>query len=69
MPVGDPADWFLRAAECGLVMETIPDVLVYRRMHERNMSMESGSRKMSPLMQDAMLQVLRASIERRRMAK
>jgi glycosyltransferase involved in cell wall biosynthesis len=69
MPVGDPTDWFLRAAERGLVMETLPDVLVYRRMHQRNMSMQAGTRSMTPVMQEAILRVFKASLERRRTAK
>lgn len=34
----DVIDWFLRAAERGLTMEMVPDVLTYRRMHGGNMS-------------------------------
>jgi glycosyltransferase involved in cell wall biosynthesis len=64
--VGDPADWFLRAAEQGAVMELLPDVLVYRRFHENNFSVESGTRRMTPHMQDAMLHVVKASLDRRR---
>jgi glycosyltransferase involved in cell wall biosynthesis len=64
--VGDPADWFLRAAEQGAVMELLPDVLVYRRFHGNNFSVESGTRRMTPHMQDAILHVVKASLERRR---
>jgi hypothetical protein len=64
--VGDPADWFLRAAEQGAVMEVLPDVLVYRRFHENNFSVESNTRRMKPSMQDAILQVVKASLDRRR---
>jgi glycosyltransferase involved in cell wall biosynthesis len=64
--VGDPADWFLRAAEQGAVMELLPDVLVYRRFHEDNFSVESGTRRMTPHMQDAILHVVKASLDRRR---
>ena len=64
--VGDPADWFLRAAEQGAVMEILPDVLVYRRFHENNFSVESETRRMTPSMQDAILQVVKASLDRRR---
>jgi glycosyltransferase involved in cell wall biosynthesis len=67
--VGDPADWFLRAAEQGAIMELLPDVLVYRRFHENNFSMESDTRRMKPSMQDAILQVLKASLDRRRVRK
>lgn len=64
--VGDPMDWFLRAAEQGVVMELLPDLLVYQRMHESNLSVELGTRAMKPHMQDAILDVVRASLDRRR---
>jgi glycosyltransferase involved in cell wall biosynthesis len=64
--VGDPMDWFLRAAEQGTVMELLPDVLVYRRFHENNFSVESGTRRMTSFMQDAVLRVVKASLDRRR---
>jgi glycosyltransferase involved in cell wall biosynthesis len=64
--VGDPADWFLRAAEQGAVMELLPDVLVHRRFHENNFSVESDTRRMKPPMQDAILEVVKASLDRRR---
>jgi glycosyltransferase involved in cell wall biosynthesis len=64
--VGDSKDWFLRAAEQGAVIELLPDVLVYRRMHGDNMSMKPGSRQMTSSMQDAVLEVVKASLDRRR---
>jgi glycosyltransferase involved in cell wall biosynthesis len=64
--VGDPADWFLRAAEQGAVMELLPEVLVYRRFHESNFSVESYTRRMKPSMQNAILEVVKASLDRRR---
>ena len=64
--VGDPMDWFLRAAEQGMVMELLPDLLVYQRMHESNLSVEFGTRVMKPHMQDAILDVVKASLDRRR---
>jgi glycosyltransferase involved in cell wall biosynthesis len=64
--VGDPMDWFLRAAEQGVVMELLPDLLVYQRMHENNLSVELGTRTMKPHMQDAILDVVKASLDRRR---
>jgi glycosyltransferase involved in cell wall biosynthesis len=64
--VGDIKDWFLRVAEQGAVMELLPDVLVYRRLHKANLSVEAGTRRMRPLMQDSLLQVVKASLDRRR---
>lgn len=34
----DAIDWFLRAADLGVAMEMVPEVLTYRRIHGRNMS-------------------------------
>ena len=64
--VGDPMDWFLRAREQGATMELLPDLLVYARMHESNLSVEPGTRRMKPHMQDAILHVVKASLDRRR---
>lgn len=66
LKVGDPLDWFLRAAEHGTVMELLPDVLVYRRLHESNLSMEPGTRRNTSSMQNAILHVVKASLDRRR---
>lgn len=54
--LGDPLEWFMRVAEKGAIMELLPEVLVYRRMHQTNLSMEP----------DALLQVVKASLDRRR---
>ena len=67
LQVGDPTDWFLRAGERGLVTELLTDVLVKRRMHDNNMSMQAGNRRMTPQMQDSMLHVVKASLDRRRL--
>ena len=67
LQVGDPTDWFLRAGERGLVTEVLADVLVDRRMHESNMSMQPGTRRMTSRMQDSILRVVKASLDRRRL--
>jgi glycosyltransferase involved in cell wall biosynthesis len=65
--VGDPMEWFVRAAESGARMELLPDVLVYRRMHERNLSWQSdGERRMTGAMQSAIVRVVKESLDRRR---
>jgi glycosyltransferase involved in cell wall biosynthesis len=64
--VGDPMDWFLRAGEMGAVMELLSDLLVYQRMHEKNLSVELHTRRMTPSMQNAILDVVKASLDRRR---
>lgn len=67
MSVGDPMEWFVRAAEHGAVIELLPDTLVYRRMHHSNLSWESGAtRRMTAAMQDALLRVVKDSLDRRR---
>jgi glycosyltransferase involved in cell wall biosynthesis len=68
LKVGDPTDWFLRATEQGLVTEMLRDVLVDRRMHESNTSMQPGTRRMTPPMEESMLWVVKASLDRRRLA-
>ena len=64
--VGDIKDWFFRVAEQKAVLELLADVLVYRRFHETNLSVEAGTRRMRPLMRDSLLQVVKASLDRRR---
>lgn len=66
MKFGDAMDWVLRAAELGVVIEMLPDALVSRRMHQANSSLEPGTWCMTPAMQDSLLKVLKASLERRR---
>ncbi len=36
--IGEDTDWLLRAERLGVVREILPDVLVYRRMHQSNIS-------------------------------
>jgi glycosyltransferase involved in cell wall biosynthesis len=36
--IGEDTDWILRAQRKGIVRETLTDVLVYRRMHQNNLS-------------------------------
>jgi glycosyltransferase involved in cell wall biosynthesis len=55
----DDTDWFLRGIEQGTVIELLPDVLVYRRLHQTNLS------RSSPAF-NALLQVLKGSLDRRR---
>ena len=58
---GSDLEWFLRAAEHGAVMELLPDVLMFRRLH-----LASRSRRSISLGQDECLQILKASLDRRR---
>ena len=57
---GDALEWFLRAAEKGVVIELLPDVLLYRRLHRANYS-RHVSRSL-----DEHLSIVKASLDRRR---
>jgi glycosyltransferase involved in cell wall biosynthesis len=57
----EKTDWFLRAAEKGAVLEILPDILVYRRLHETNASRTLGSAS-----RDEYVRLLKASLDRRR---
>jgi glycosyltransferase involved in cell wall biosynthesis len=58
----DAKDWFLRAAERGTVIELLPEVLAYRRLHRTNISREKATA--SPI---ELLQIVKASLNRRRL--
>lgn len=60
---GNDTDWFLRAADYGAVIELMPDVLVYRRLHEAN-----RSRLLAASSRQEYLRILKASLDRRRHA-
>ena len=57
----DDTEWFLRATEQGAVMELLPDVLLYRRLHYTNLSRVKASNS-----RDQYLQVLKSALDRRR---
>lgn len=57
----DSTEWFLRADEHGVVKELLPDVLLYRRLHEANRSRLFASRS-----RDQFLEILKAKLDRRR---
>jgi glycosyltransferase involved in cell wall biosynthesis len=57
---GDAQEWFIRVAEQGAVMELLPDVLLYRRLHLSNFS-----RAVRNVYQDH-LRIIKASLDRRR---
>jgi glycosyltransferase involved in cell wall biosynthesis len=57
---GDAQEWFIRAAEQGAVMELVPDVLLYRRLHRNNIS-----RAVNDSFDDH-LHIIKASLDRRR---
>ena len=60
---GDAADWFLRAKDRGAIIEVLPDVLVYRRLHHTN-----RSRRFAAASRDEFLHLIKARLDRRRRA-
>jgi len=60
--VGDDTDWFLRAAEQRVVMEVLPDVLVYRRLHHTNLTRIKMSEGRAET-----VDIFKASLDRRRL--
>ncbi len=54
-------DWFLRAADAGAVMELLPDVFMYHRLHRTNLSRHGDADS-----RDEYLQILKASLDHRR---
>jgi glycosyltransferase involved in cell wall biosynthesis len=58
---GNDRDWFCRAAEHGVVMEMMPDVLVRRRLHGSNRSSALSGNSRAEY-----LRILKASLDRRR---
>lgn len=55
------SEWFFRASERGVITELLPDVLVYRRLHQTN-----RSRRLAASSRDEYLQLVKTSIDRRR---
>ena len=55
----DDTDWFLRAFEVGVILEMLSDVLVRRRLHDKNLSRGA-------LAYESLLDVIKNSLDRRR---
>ena len=58
---GDANDWFMRVADCGLFVELLQEVLVYRRIHSTNFRCQGVSANL-----DEHLKIIKASLDRRR---
>jgi len=54
-------DWFIRAAEKGLIEVVVPEVLVLRRLHGQNHSLAADSR-----VEDDFLTIVKRTLDRRR---
>jgi len=57
----DATEWFIRAREKAVVIELLPEPLVYHRMHSQNLT-----RRMSEASGAEFARVLKASLDRRR---
>jgi len=58
--VGGDADWFARARDKGVPFSVIPEVLMYKRIHNGNLSADARTNKKE------LLTLVRQSIERKR---
>jgi glycosyltransferase involved in cell wall biosynthesis len=58
---GNDRDWLLRAAEQGVQIDLLPDILVYRRLHDANRSAALGGSSRAEY-----LHIIKASLDRRR---
>jgi glycosyltransferase involved in cell wall biosynthesis len=58
---GNDRDWLLRAAENGIQLDLLPDILVYRRLHNANRSAILGGSSRAEY-----LRIIKASLDRRR---
>jgi glycosyltransferase involved in cell wall biosynthesis len=54
----DDTDWFLRGFEAGVVLEMLPEVLVQRRLHDKNLSR-------SAMAYEALFRVIKNSLDRK----
>jgi hypothetical protein len=61
---GDGTEWFLRAAECGVIIELLPEVLMYRRLHPHNIT-----RLRAKDAREEYLKIFKFSLDRRRRNK
>lgn len=59
----DGVDWLVRATESGALVETIPTVTLYRRVHDTNRSRDRDRAD-----HDELLKIAKASLERQRKA-
>jgi hypothetical protein len=59
----DAGDWFLRAAQQQVVIEQLPEVLTFHRMHDRNLS-----RRMGDSSRAEFVRLVKRSLDDRRVA-
>jgi glycosyltransferase involved in cell wall biosynthesis len=56
---GEDMDWFIRLRDGGIIMETLPDVLLVRRFHDRNMTYQVRTDR------SHLIDIFKASIKRK----
>ena len=61
---GEDTEWFIRARDEGVVLEMMPDVLVFRRFHANNLTRSRGNKALK----NGILEMVQSSLERRRQA-
>ena len=61
---GEDTEWFIRARDEGVVLEMMPDVLVFRRFHANNLTRSRGNKALK----SGILEMVQSSLERRRQA-
>jgi glycosyltransferase involved in cell wall biosynthesis len=61
---GEDTDWFFRTFEHGAVLESLPDVLMYRRLHSGNITWHLLSSRAR--LRDLRLRLAKARLDRRR---
>jgi len=64
LPHADKTEWFLRALEKGIVIKVVPEILMYRRLHESNLSRTAGAES-----REEYLKLLKITLDRRRQNK
>jgi glycosyltransferase involved in cell wall biosynthesis len=63
LEIANDIDWFARAKDRSLTLATVPEVLVRKRLHDRNLSYTKAER-----LNDEVLELLRSSVARQRSA-
>jgi len=64
LPICEDIDWFLRAVEHGVTIELLPDLLMYRRLHQTNRTWRSATPKSAD--RAVFARIVKASLDRRR---
>lgn len=58
--IGSVMDWYLRARDAGLCMRVLPDVFLFRRVHDENLSTRRKDRQVD------YVRILKAGLDRQR---